>query len=111
MVIRLNGTIQREDSLAIFLDWIEPWLTDKILQEACHKYNIEQEIYRAQKAHQNWIAWAFTQEFQKRFSKNPYNNVCPAVPLSKDIIEEDNRCLIRDPTTDEVWLAVKQISL
>lgn len=66
MVIRLNGTIQREDSLAIFLDWIEPWLTDKILQEACHKYNIEQEIYRTQKAHQNWIAWAIrTQNFSK----------------------------------------------
>lgn len=60
---------------------------------------------------QKCILQAFTREFQKRFSKNPYNNVCLAVPLSKDIIEEDNRCLIRDPTTDEVWLAVKQISL
>lgn len=26
----------------------------------------------------------------------------------KDIIDEDKKCLIKDPTIDKVWLAVKQ---
>lgn len=48
-------------------------------------------------------------EFQKRFSKDSHNNVHIAIPLFKDISDKDNKHLIRDPTMDEVWLAVKQI--
>lgn len=32
------------------------WMQDKVLQKAWHKYNIEYQIYLAQRAYQNWIA-------------------------------------------------------
>lgn len=32
------------------------WLQEKFLQEACHEYNIEQEMYWVSQAHHNWIA-------------------------------------------------------
>lgn len=31
-------------------------MQEKILQDTWHNHNIEQEIYWAQRAHQNWIA-------------------------------------------------------
>lgn len=60
---------------------------------------------------QNYILQAFSQEFQKRFSMDISTNVHGAIFLSKDIPDEDNRRLTREPLVDELWFTVKQIRL
>lgn len=57
----------------------------------------------------HFILQVFTQEFQKRFKKDPKNNARLAISLSRDVSEEDNLKLIREATMEETWQAAKQI--
>lgn len=44
----------------------------------------------------------FSQEFIKHFKEDPNNNVQLAVPLSRDISDEENAWLTKDSTMEEV---------
>lgn len=57
---------------------------------------------------QNVILQVFLKEFYKSFQKDRNVNIQPWF-LYLRMSDSDNEWLIREVTTDEVWIAVKQI--